>query len=65
PASYGVTLVGLKNLKNAARDKILADANRNAAINITQDNLMESWREVVEQIASEKMLYKVLYWKVS
>jgi len=58
PASYGVTLVGLKNLKNAARDKILADANRNAAINITQDNLMESWREVVEQIASEKMLYK-------
>lgn len=45
-------------MKNNARDKLLADANRNAAIEITNENLMSSWLEVVELIASEKMLYK-------
>lgn len=49
---------GLKNLKSNARDKLLADANRNASVEITDENLKEAWLEVVELIASEKMLYK-------
>ncbi len=56
--SYGITLGGLKNLKNSARDKLIADANRNAPQVITDENLQKSWLVVVEQIASEKMLYK-------
>jgi hypothetical protein len=48
----------LKDLKSAAREQLIADANRNAPVEITDDNLSSSWQEVVERIASEKMLYK-------
>ncbi len=56
--SYGITLEGLKHLKSSARSKLNDDANRNAPIDITDENLSSSWKEVVERIASEKMLYK-------
>ena len=48
----------MKDLKSAAREQLIADANRNAPVEITDDNLSSSWQEVVERIASEKMLYK-------
>lgn len=58
PPSYGITLGGLKNIKNAARDKLQADANRNVAIEMSNENLSDSWRLAVENIAADKMLYK-------
>ncbi len=58
PVNYGITLGGLKNIKKDARDKLIAEGNKNASIDITHDDLMQAWTNVVELIASEKMLYK-------
>ena len=41
----------MKDLKSAAREQLIADANRNAPVEITDDNLSSSWQEVVERIA--------------
>ena len=56
--SNGITLGGLKNIKEAAREKLMADANRKTAIEINTENLEQAWLEVVELIAAKKMVYK-------
>lgn len=58
PATYGVTLSSLKNLKKNTRDKLQADAENKKLIEINAMNLIQAWHEVVENIASHKMLYK-------
>lgn len=58
PATYGVTLSSLKNLKKNTRDKLQADAENKKLIEISAMNLIQAWHEVVENIASHKMLYK-------
>ena len=56
--SYGVTLGGLRNIKDAAREKMLSDAKEKSVKEITSDNLSKAWNGVVELMASEKVLYK-------
>jgi hypothetical protein len=57
-APIGITLGSLRNVKDAARDRIQSELNKHKAVPIDATNLTEAWKEVVEKIAAEKMLYK-------
>ena len=54
----GITLGGLKNIRQGVKDKLLLDSVKNTKLDITKDNLSTAWNEVVEKIAAEKKLYK-------
>ena len=57
-ASYGVTLSSMKSLKEIAKQKLMALSNKVIKKEITQENLNESWLEVVEKVAGAKAVYK-------
>lgn len=55
---YGVTLGGIKGLKSNAKEK-LESANKNKQIfEITAENLEVAWRQIIEDLTKEKVLYR-------
>lgn len=57
-APIGITLGSLKNLKDAARSKMLAEQDKAAAIVVTAENIIPAWNELVGIIAGDKMVYR-------
>lgn len=55
---YGLTLGSLKKLKDSAREKLKANLENKESIEITDENLAEAWVQLVNLIASHKVLYK-------
>lgn len=54
----GVTLGGIKDIKEAARQKLMAQQGAKVKIEITQEKLNDAWRELVAIVANGKALYK-------
>lgn len=57
-AGYGVSLSNLKKLKEEARQKLMSNQQQKEAIDINDENLQQAWLEVVEMMASDKIVYR-------
>lgn len=57
-AGYGVSLSNLKKLKEDARQKLMANQHQKEAIDINDENIQQAWLEVVEIMASDKIVYR-------
>lgn len=57
PASYGVTLEGLKGLKNLVRDKVLNQQQQDV-IAIDSEQLQQAWEKIAHQLTAEKIIYR-------
>jgi DNA polymerase-3 subunit gamma/tau len=56
-ASYGVTLGGLKGLKNLVRDKVLNQQQQEVIV-IDSDQLRIAWEKIALQLTAEKIIYR-------
>lgn len=54
----GVTLGSIKDIKEAARQRLMAQQGTKEKIEITNEKLQEAWRELIEIVAKGKALYK-------
>lgn len=55
--NYGVTLGGLKDLKNLVRDKVLNQQHREV-ITIDNEQLKLAWEKIAQQMTAEKIIYR-------
>lgn len=58
PSDYGVTLGGIKRVKNIAKEKIDLASVEKSSIEISQENLEQAWSKVVHELTSERIIYR-------
>lgn len=55
---YGVTLGGIKGLKSNAKEKLESAGRNRQVIAINDDNLAAAWKTIVDEMTTEKIIYR-------